>query len=380
MFTGQSLPVDPSAAVAEFERTLAALPDWQALVVIVVLSLGIARLVQVGGDRAISRITRRIDGEVDDIVLRGVHPAGYLTVVLVGAYLAREPIGLTGALDVQVAATILSVLTVVWAVTLVRVGRKVSHELTTTEVVDQSVVPIFQNVWSFLVLSVSGFLLLTYWNIDVTPLLASAGILGIVIGLAARDTIANFFGSIALYFDGTYRVGDYIVLESGERGRVEDVSIRSTVIRTRDDILVTIPNARLNSATVVNESAPDRERRIRIPVGVAYGSDLDHVEETLLGVAEAESLVLERPTSRVRVRGFGDSSVDVELLCWIRDPVLRGRATHLLNKGVYAAFTETGIEIPFPQRDVHVVDGTATLEDAGAGRAAEGAEALGDDD
>jgi small-conductance mechanosensitive channel len=380
MFTGQSLPADPSAAVAEFERTLAALPDWQALVVIVVLSLGIARLVQVGGDRAIARITRRIDGEVDDIVLRGVHPAGYLTVVLVGAYLAREPIGLTGALDVQVAATILSVLTVVWAVTLVRVGRKVSHELTTTEVVDQSVVPIFQNVWSFLVLSVSGFLLLTYWNIDVTPLLASAGILGIVIGLAARDTIANFFGSIALYFDGTYRVGDYIVLESGERGRVEDVSIRSTVIRTRDDILVTIPNARLNSATVVNESAPDRERRIRIPVGVAYGSDLDHVEETLLGVAEAESLVQERPTPRVRVRGFGDSSVDVELLCWIRDPVLRGRATHLLNKGVYAAFVETGIEIPFPQRDVHVVDGAATLGDAGAGRAAEGAEALGDDD
>jgi small-conductance mechanosensitive channel len=380
MFTGQSLPVDPSAAVAEFERTLAALPDWQALVVIVVLSLGIARLVQVGGDRAISRITRRIDGEVDDIVLRGVHPAGYLTVVLVGAYLAREPIGLTGALNVQVAATILSVLTVVWALTLVRVGRKVSRELTTAEVVDQSVVPIFQNVWSFLVLSISGFLLLTYWNVDVTPLLASAGILGIVIGLAARDTIANFFGSIALYFDGTYRVGDYIVLESGDRGRVEDVSIRSTVIRTRDDILVTIPNARLNSATVVNESAPDRERRIRIPVGVAYGSDLDHVEETLLGVAEAESLVLERPTPRVRVRGFGDSSVDVELLCWIRDPVLRGRATHLLNKGVYAAFVETGIEIPFPQRDVHVVDGTATLGEAGAGRAAEGTEALGDDD
>ena len=380
MYPGQSLPVDPSATLAAFERTLAALPDWQALVVIVVLSLAVARLVQVGGDRVIARVTRRIDGEVDDIVLRGIHPAGYVTVVLVGAYLAREPIGLSGALDVQVTATILSVLTVVWGLTLVRVGRKVSRELTTSEVVDQSVVPIFQNVWSFLVLSVSAFLLLTYWNVDVTPLLASAGILGIVIGLAARDTIANFFGSIALYFDGTYRVGDYIVLESGERGRVEDVSIRSTVIRTRDDILVTIPNARLNSATVVNESAPDRERRIRIPVGVAYGSDLDHVEETLLGVAEAESLVLERPTPRVRVRGFGDSAVDVELLCWIRDPVLRGRATHLLNKSVYAAFLDTGIEIPFPQRDLHVVDGAATLGEAGAGRATGEPEAVGDDD
>jgi small-conductance mechanosensitive channel len=355
--------------VAWFERTLAGLPDWQALVLIVVVSLGVARLTQVGGDVLIRRVTRRIPGEVDDVVLRGVHPAGYVTVVLVGAYLAREPIGLTGALDVGVTATILSTITLVWMVTLLRVGRKASRALVeSSEGIDGSVVPIFQNVWTLIVLGVGGFLLLTYWQINVTPLLASAGVLGIIVGLAARDTIANFFGSIALYFDGTYKVGDYIVLETGERGRVEDISIRSTVVRTRDDVLVTIPNSRLNSATIVNESVPERERRIRIPVGVAYGSDLDHIEDVLLSVAEEESLVLEQPTPRVRVRGFGDSAVDVELLCWIRDPVLRGRASHLLNKGVYAAFDEADVGIPFPQREVHVVGeglaGNGTVPDA----------------
>jgi small-conductance mechanosensitive channel len=353
-----TLQADLFGLIGDLERALAALPDWQALLLILVLSVGVARLTQTWGDRLIGRVTGRIDGRVDDVVLRGIHPAMYVTVVLAGAYLARERIGLAEALDVQVSAAILSALTVVWAVTLVRVGRQVSRELTTSDRVDQSVVPIFQNVWSFLVVAVALLLLLTYWEIDVTPLLASAGIVGIVVGLAARDTIANFFGSIALYFDGTYKVGEYIVLESGERGRVEDISIRSTVIRTRDDVLVTIPNSRLNSATILNESAPERERRIRIPVGVAYGSDLDHVEGTLLEAAASESLVLEQPTPRVRVRGFGDSSVDVELLCWIRDPVLRGRAIHLLNKAVYASFVEADIEIPFPQRDVHVVDGT----------------------
>ena len=352
---------------AAFEATLAGLPDWQALALIVVVSLGVARLIQVGGDVLIRRVTRRIDGEVDDIVLKGIHPAGYVTVVLVGAYLARQPIGLTGALDVGVTATILSTITLVWMVTLLRVGRKASRELVeSSEGIDGSIVPIFQNVWTLLVLGVGGFLLLYYWDLNVTPLLASAGVLGIIVGLAARDTIANFFGSIALYFDGSYKVGDYIVLETGERGRVEDISIRSTVIRTRDDILVTIPNSRLNSATIVNESVPERERRIRIPVGVAYGSDLDHVEETLLSVADAESLVLEQPKPRVRVRGFGDSSVDVELLCWIRDPVLRGRASHLLNKGVYAAFDEADIGIPFPQRDLHVVEGGPGIRGGGA--------------
>jgi small-conductance mechanosensitive channel len=368
--------------LAAFEAALSGLPDWQALVLIVVVSLGVARLTQVGGDVLIRRVTRRIDGEVDDIVLRGVHPAGYVTVVLVGAYLAREPIGLSGALDVGVTATILSTITLVWMVTLLRVGRKASRALVeSTEGIDGSVVPIFQNVWTLLVLGVGGFLLLYYWNINVTPLLASAGVLGIIVGLAARDTIANFFGSIALYFDGTYKVGDYIVLETGERGRVEDISIRSTVVRTRDDVLVTIPNSRLNSATIVNESVPERERRIRIPVGVAYGSDLDHVEETLLSVAADESLVLEQPTPRVRVRGFGDSSVDVELLCWIRDPVLRGRASHLLNKGVYAAFDAAGIGIPFPQRDLHVVE--ADLGSGGDGAAVRAVDEVGtgaDDD
>jgi small-conductance mechanosensitive channel len=367
---------------AGFERTLAGLPDWQALLLIVVVSLGVARLTQVGGDVLIRRVTRRIDGEVDDVVLRGVHPAGYVTVVLVGAYLAREPIGLSGALDVGVTATILSTITLVWMVTLLRVGRKASRALVeSSEGIDGSVVPIFQNVWTLLVLGVGGFLLLTYWEINVTPLLASAGVLGIIVGLAARDTIANFFGSIALYFDGTYKVGDYIVLETGERGRVEDISIRSTVVRTRDDVLVTIPNSRLNSATIVNESVPERERRIRIPVGVAYGSDLDRVEETLLSVADEESLVLEQPTPRVRVRGFGDSAVDVELLCWIRDPVLRGRASHLLNKGVYAAFAEAGIGIPFPQREIHVVEGDPdTAGDGAAVRAVEEVGSGADDD
>jgi small-conductance mechanosensitive channel len=343
---------------------LAGLPDWQAVPLVVVASLVAARIVQVGGDAVVRRLTATIEGELDDVVLRTVHPAIYVSVVLAGLYLATVPLGigpdtdagLRGLVgDVQAAA--LTLLTVVWAVTLVRLGGRVSHELLTDEDerFDRAVVPIVQNAWSALVLGVSVFLVLAFWNVDVTPLLASAGILGIVVGFAARDTIANLFGSIALYADGTYTVGDWVVLESGVRGRVEDVSIRSTTIRTRDDVLITVPNATLNAAQITNESTPDTERRVRIPLGVAYGTDLDRVEELLLGVAAEESLVLERPRPRVRFRSFGDSALDIELLCWIPDPVLRGRATHRLNRAVYDAFAEAGVEVPFPQREVTVV-------------------------
>lgn len=343
--------------IADFMAWLATLPRWQTLVVIVLVSVLVARAVQVGGDVLIRSLTARIDGEVDDVVLHTVHPALYVSALLAGAYFARAPLALEASLDADFTATVLSALILVWMATLVRLGRRVSKTITAAETAtaERSVVPVFQNVWSASIIALSSFALLRVWNYDVTPLLASAGILGIILGFAARDTIANFFGSIALYFDGTYKVGDYIVTENGDRGRVEDVSIRSTTIRTRDDVLVTLPNSVLNSARVINESGPKRERRIRIPVGIAYASDLDHVEETLLAVAAAESLVQERPSPRVRFREFGDSAIETELLVWVADPVLRGRATHLLLKAVHAGLRDADIGIPFPQREVHIV-------------------------
>ena len=347
---------------------LQALPRWQSVLLVVGGSLLAARLIQVGGDVVIRRLTRTIPGDVDRVVFRSVHPALYVSVVVAGAYLgialvAADPTTPDPPWLSPVTAGAQTVVTVTWAVQLARMGRGVSQELTSDDRLGNQMAPIFQNVWSAVLLGGSVFLVLYFWEVDVTPLLASAGVLGIVIGLAARDTIANLFGSIALYMDDTYKVGDFVVLESGERGRVEDISIRSTVLRTRDDLLVTVPNSVLNTATITNESSPQRERRVRVSVGVAYGSDVDAVEDTLLEVADAENLVLEKPAPRVRFRGFGDSALDVELLCWIPAPVLRGRATHRLNKAVYRAFVAEGIEIPFPQRVVTMdpaVDGDGT--------------------
>jgi small-conductance mechanosensitive channel len=328
------------------------LPRWQGFLLLVLGTVLLAKVVQIGGDVLIKRVTKYIPTDVDDVVFETIHPPLYVTIVLVGSYLSVLGLGMAPDTTAQVEAVVLSILVVLWALTLAKVGRKVSDELIENSHVDSQVVPIFQNIWSVLIVAVSIYLLLAFWEIDPTPFLASAGIIGIVIGFAARDTIANFFGSIALYFDGTYKVGDYIVLETGERGRVEDISIRSTVIRTRDDMLVTVPNSVLNAARIINESTPDRERRVRIEIGVAYGSDPEEVEETLMGVAKDEALVIDRPKPRVRLRSFGDSALEYELLAWVNDPVLRGRATHELNTGVYNALREADIEIPYPQRVV----------------------------
>lgn len=209
------------------------------------------------------------------------------------------------------------------------------------------------------VVIVAGLLwLLAIWQIDMTPLFASAGIAGIAVALAAKDSLANFFGGLSLFMDKTFKMGEYIILDSGERGEVVEIGIRSTRIKTRDDILITIPNSILANSKIINESAPVPRFRIRVPVAVAYGSDLARVEEVLLAVAVAEPTVSETPSPRVRVRSFGDSSVNFELLCWVDDPRLKGRETHKLLVAIYLAFNEHGIVIPFPQRDVHLVSGS----------------------
>jgi small-conductance mechanosensitive channel len=210
------------------------------------------------------------------------------------------------------------------------------------------------NIARILVLVGAVFLLLSFWRINITPLLASAGIAGIAVALAAKETLSNFFGGVSVFLDQPFRTGDYIILDSGERGEVVDIGLRSTRVMTRDDVQISIPNAIIANTKVINESAPEPRFRVRIKVGVAYGSDVDKLEELLLSIARNNPLVVSHPEPRVRFRVFGDSSLDFELLCWAHRPHDKGRLVHELNKEIYKSLDREGISIPFPQRDVHL--------------------------
>lgn len=193
-----------------------------------------------------------------------------------------------------------------------------------------------------------------HFGLPVAAVFASAGVAGVAVALAARETLANFFGGVSIFLDRPFRAGDYIVIESGERGEVRAVGMRSTRLLTRDDVLITIPNSVITNVKIVNQSAPRAPFRVRIKVGVAYGSDLDAVEEALLSSAAENSLVLESPSPRVRLRAFGDSSINYELLVWVGHPKYRGRSVHQISREIYRRFSEQDIVIPFPQRDVYL--------------------------
>jgi MscS family membrane protein len=256
---------------------------------------------------------------------------------------------------------ILTIANVAWLILLLGAGFTevlISSPRLRPRNIDPNLTRLICKLFTWILLFLFIWNVSAYLGVSFTAVFASAGIAGVALALAARETLGNFFGGISILMDRPFKTGDYIVLESGERGMVVNVGMRSTRIVTRDDIQIAIPNGIITNTKVVNESAPQPRFRIRIRVGVAYGSDIDRVEQILLAAAAGNQLVSPTPEPRVRFRAFGDSALDFELLCWARRPHDKGRLVHELNQTIYKSFEAEGIQIPFPQRDVHLINET----------------------
>jgi small-conductance mechanosensitive channel len=310
------------------------------------------------------RMARKTESDLDDRVIRTLHRPVFLTVVFFGLYLATEVLGLPDEYDFWTRGLILTLGILVWMVALTRIAitllEAVSRRVGRAAWIDARTAPLLQNVAKIVIFGAAVYAFLMVWNLDVKPLLASAGIVGIALGFAAKDTLANLFSGIFILADAPYKIGDWIVLDSGERGEVVAIGLRSTRLLTRDDVEVTLPNAVIANAKIANESGgPSEKARVTVHVGVAYGSDVDRVREVLLEAATSVADITRDPAPRVRFTAFGESSLDFRLLCWVERPVERGRCLDELNTAVYKMFAASGIEIPFPQRVVHLPAGDA---------------------
>lgn len=331
--------------------------------VIVLIYAVLAKAVDIFIDRVLGRIAAKTKISFDDKLIIYLHVPICWTLFGFGVLHALSVEPLSDPWQVILPQIAKSALLVFWLVALIRIFNwMIEHYMAGAHEkgkIGKDLFMLLKNVLRVFVVIAGLLWLLSIWRISLTPLFASAGIAGIAVALAAKDTLANFFGGISIFMDNTYKVGEYIILDTGERGEVVEIGIRSTRIKTRDDVIVTIPNSIIASSKIINESAPIPRFRIRVPVGVAYGSDLEKVENVLLAVTEANSNIEKYPEPRVRLRAFADSSVNFELLCWVKDPRDKGVEVHNLLKAAYNAFAEQSITIPFPQRDVHMIKSAA---------------------
>ena len=174
------------------------------------------------------------------------------------------------------------------------------------------------------------------------------------VALAGREALSNLLGTIAILLDQPFRLGDFVVLGEGEQGTVTGIGPRSTRIERLDGIEVSIPNANVANMKIINESAPLTEAGISVPIGVAYGSSVSEVEQALLSASQKCGYAVSEPAPSARLVGFGYSSVEFALLVWITHPASRPKATDQINRAICEEFRKRGIEMPFPQRDVHI--------------------------
>lgn len=342
-------------------------PYWQQIqqfpllgfVLVTAIGYVLAKVALFIFSKSFNQLTKLSKNEVDDELIEILKRPIFLTIFFLFLGLAIKTIGLSDGWEKGLIRFLASVLVLAWMfrgfrilTLLLNTLSKLTHKY---EIIQPKTIPLFDLVGKLLLIGLGSYILLMLWGVDPTAWLASAGVIGIAVGFAAKDTLANLFSGFFIIADAPYKVGDYVNLDAGERGMVTQVGMRSTRLLTRDDIEITIPNNIIGNAKIINESGGRWVKsRIRIPVGVAYGADVRAVCDVLKSCAVNHKEVLDDPEPRVRMRSFGASSLDFELLCWINEPVLRGRLRHELFMDVYEALNDAGIEIPFSQHDLYI--------------------------
>ncbi|MEN3354798.1 MAG: hypothetical protein V7640_2956, partial [Betaproteobacteria bacterium] len=226
-----------------------------------------------------------------------------------------------------------------------------SHEVSST-------VYAFTRLARYVVWIVGTLVGLTYLGFDLTSLALVGGAIGVGIGFGLQNIFSNFISGIIILVEKTLKIGDFVDLQSGVRGTVTEISMRYTRVTTNDSVDILVPNSEFINQRVTNWTFGERNRRIRVPFGVAYGTDKQQVREA--GVAAARTvhgiIIDDTHPADVRLVSLGESSLDFELLVWV-GPELIGKPGGTHAKLLWALEDELnrrGIDIPFPQREIHV--------------------------
>ncbi len=339
--------------------------DYLKAAAVLVLALCAAQLVEVVVEWLIRRYAQKPENALKDKMVSILHQPLFWSVILIGLVIALSMVQLPLRLEQTVSSATLSILVFLWTLFALRASRlllqRMSRRKKSSPLVSAQTLPLFTNLAAVIIVALGVYFIFQAWDVDMTAWLASAGIIGIAVGFAAKDTLANLFSGVFIMADSPYKLGDYVVIDDNVRGKITHMGIRSTRLLTRDDVEVTIPNSLMGNSKVVNESGgPHEKYRIRIGVDVAYGSDLDQVVEILESIANAEPEVCDDPEPRVRYRAFGGSGVNLELLAWVAEPELRGKVVHLLIIAIYKGLRQAGIEIPYSKQELFIKEMPAT--------------------
>lgn len=310
--------------------------------------------------RRITRLAMKTGWKGDEIVVSALRVPILLSFLIAGIYgaVALLPLSERAADAVSDVLLVGIILTVTLALARLAGGLVNLYSFRTEGALPSS--SIFGNLTKILVFVIGVLVILQSLGISITPLLTALGVGGLAVALALQDTISNLFAGLHILASKQIRPGDYIELDSGERGYVIDINWRNTTIRRLPNNMVVVPNSRLAAAIVTNYYLPEMEMAVRVPVGVSYDSDLAQVEQVTEAVAKEVMKEVEGGVSEfvpfIRYDNFNDSSIDLTVVMRAKEVGDQYLIKHEFIKRLHERYADSTIEIPFPIRTVHLTD------------------------
>lgn len=325
--------------------------------IILVGSILLARIVLWIFRHVIEKFVKQTPSKYDDKFVAKLEDPFVFLIVLVGAQLALKKIvfseniflnTVNSLMIVVITYMFVGISTVIiskWAEVLKKDHNKEFHE---------EIIPLLKSLTKVVLIAICVILILQIWGVEVGALLASVGVIGLILGLAFRETLTNIFGGISLIMDGSIHKKDVIQLDTGELGEVMEVNLRSTKIRTFDDDYLIVPNGLFANSKFTNLAQPTETLRITIPINVAYGSDIEKVREVLLNSLKGRTDILKFPKREVRFIEMADYSLKLDLIFFISDYKEMFRMKNDITTLAYNALNEANINIPFPTRTLYI--------------------------
>ena len=326
---------------------------------LIVASIISAKLIDVIFTFIVKKMVKTTKTTLDDRILQLMHKPIFYSILFIGFMISIKAIEFSDYIEYLLIGILKTITILIWLYVvskiLVMSMEWASRKTAANKILQKNTVPLFNNLGKIAIGLFGIYFIFLSWDININGILASAGVLGVVLGLAAKDTVSNFFAGIFLMADAPFKEGDYILLDTGERGYVNKMGLRSTRFMTRDDIEITIPNSVIAASKIVNESGgPGEIERVRVTLMIAYDSDLDTVKKLLIDVAKKEKNVMKSPEPRVRFREFADHGLKIQLLFWIQNPEIRGKTVDSINTEIYKQISNLDIKIPYPTMNIHL--------------------------
>lgn len=308
----------------------------------------------------IYKLAEKTKTDIDDIILKDITKPLFILIILIGVYFGLKSLPIIAPYTALLDSAFFVFLTLLSTLAVVRVSSVLIFRALKIQKGFEKTPKLVSKMISILIYLIAFLMILSYFKIEITPLVATLGLGGLAVGLALQATLSNFFAGLHIISDRPINIGDFIELSDANiSGYVEDIGWRSTRIRTLPNQIIIVPNSKLAESVITNDSLPEQEMAALVQVGVAYGSDLKKVEKVTIDVAKKIQRTVSGAVKNfepfIRYHTFGDSNINFTVILRVEKFVDKYLVIHEFIKELKERYDKEKIEISWPVRKVSVI-------------------------